>query len=103
ARLQVAHRHQPVVGLDRREPADVVGVREVADRRQLAAGPQMPVVDLPLDAGHDLIDQRLVTARADGQGEHGRLAVSISSGPVAGPVQLCYLTAKLSITVSGTV
>jgi hypothetical protein len=33
------------------------------------AGPQMPIVDLPLDAGDDLVGERLV-ARGDGQREH---------------------------------
>jgi hypothetical protein len=30
----------------------------------------MPVVDLPLDAGHDLVGERLVAPRADSQGQH---------------------------------
>ena len=60
ARLQIAHRDQAVVGLDHREAADIVGFGEVADRRQLGAGPQMPIVDLPLDAGDDLVGERLV-------------------------------------------
>ena len=30
----------------------------------------MTIVDLPLDAGHDLLGERLVVCLADGQGEH---------------------------------
>jgi hypothetical protein len=32
-----------------------VALGEIADRRQLGARPQLPVVDLPLDARDDLI------------------------------------------------
>ena len=70
ARLQIAHRDQAVVSLDHREAADIVAFGKVADRRQLGAWPQMPIVDLPLDAGHDLVGERLAAVLADGQGEH---------------------------------
>ena len=46
-----------------------MGLREVADRGQLSAGPQMPIVDLSLDAGDDLIGERLVAVLTNGEGE----------------------------------
>src|SRR5215831_4584672 len=69
ARLQIAHRDQPIVRLDHGETADIVAFGKAADRRQSRAGPQQPVVDLPLDAGDDLVGQR--TVRDEGQGQHG--------------------------------
>jgi hypothetical protein len=72
ARLQITHRNQAVVGLDHGETADVVGAGEVADRRQPGARPQMPIVDLLLDAGDDLIGEGLAAVRTDGKGEHAR-------------------------------
>ena len=47
-----------------------MGFREVANRRQLGAGPQMPVLDLSLDTSDDLVDEALVAAWTDGEGEH---------------------------------
>ena len=76
ARLQIAHRNQPVVGLDHGEAADLVGIGEVADRRQFGAGPQMPIVDLSLDAGDDLVGERLVAILTDGEGEHSDFPAS---------------------------
>ena len=70
ARLQIAHGDQAVVGLDHREAADLVTIGKVADRRQLGARPQVAIVDLPLDAGDDLIGEWLAAFVADGEGEH---------------------------------
>jgi hypothetical protein len=70
ARLQIAHRNQPVVGFDHGEAADLVGICEVADRRQFGAGPQMPILDLSHDAGDDLVAERLVAILTDGEGKH---------------------------------
>ena len=82
ARLQIAHRDEAVVGLDHRKTADLVSLGEFADRRQFGAGPQMPVVDLPLDAGDDLVDERLVALWADGQGQHaGSRLVELARSP----------------------
>ena len=67
ARLQIAHRNQAVVGLNHRETADIVGLGEVPDGRQLGAGPQMPIVDLSLDAGDDVLGQGLVGIVTDSE------------------------------------
>jgi hypothetical protein len=45
-------------------------LREVADRRQLGAGPQMPVLDLSLDTSDDLVDEALLAVWTNGEGEH---------------------------------
>ena len=45
-------------------------LREVADRRQLGAGPQMPVLDLSLDTSDDLVDEALLAVWTDAEGEH---------------------------------
>jgi hypothetical protein len=66
ARLETAHRHQAVVGLDHGEAADIVVFGKVADRWQFGARPQVAIVDLPLDAGHDLVGERLAAIPADG-------------------------------------
>src|ERR1700679_738586 len=42
---------------------------KTADRRQLAARPQVPIVDLPLHARDDLLDERLVAVLTEGQRE----------------------------------
>jgi hypothetical protein len=41
-----------------------VAFGKFSDRRQPGARPQVPIVDLPLDADHDLIGKRL--AQTDG-------------------------------------
>jgi hypothetical protein len=51
--------------------------RQVSDRREASAGPQLAILDLLLDAGDDLFDQRSAITLADGEREH----VGISFGP----------------------
>src|SRR5580693_6190536 len=58
----------------------------------------MPILDLSLDPGHDLVSERLITIPTDGQGEHVDFP-SRRIGTVDRPVQSRQLTAKLSIAV----
>src|SRR5215472_13579975 len=102
ARLQIAHRNEAIVGLGHCEAADVVDLGKLADRRQLGAGPEMPFFDLSLDAGDDLVGEALAPILTDDEGEHDDFP-PLRIGSVAGPVQLCQLTAKVSITMAITV
>src|SRR5258708_24802912 len=101
-RGEVTHRDQTVVGFDDGEAADLMTFGKIADRRQLRAGPQMPVVDLALGAGDDRRDEGLLASLNYGEGEHAGLPSSWT-GLVVAPAQLCRLTVKLSLTVSATV
>jgi hypothetical protein len=78
-RLQIAHRNQAVIGLDHCETADFVRVGKLADRRQLGARPQTPIVDLLLNAGDNLLGERLAAILTDREGQHSQLA---GIGPV---------------------
>ena len=62
----------------------------------------MPILDLSLDAGDDLVGERLVAIPTDGEGEHSDFPTR-RIGPVDGPVQSRQLTAKLSIAVPASV
>lgn len=66
--MQIAHCDQTVVRLHHREAADIVGFGKVADRWQLGAGSQVPIVDLSFDAGDNLIAKKLAAVVADGKG-----------------------------------
>ena len=77
-RLQIAHCNQAVVGPDHGETADLVGLGEVADRRQFGAGPQMPLVDLSLDADDDLGGEGLVAVLSDDEGEHADVPLELA-------------------------
>src|SRR5689334_24086254 len=79
ARLQIAHRYQAIVGLGRCETADIVGLGKVSDRRQSGAGPEMPFIDLPLDAGDDLVGETLIAILTDDEGEHADFPQQIIS------------------------
>jgi hypothetical protein len=46
----------------------MVGLGKVADRWQSGAWPQMPIFDLLLDAGDDLVGERLVATLTDSEG-----------------------------------
>ena len=56
-RRQVTERHQAVVGFDSGKVADLMGLREFADRRQFAAGFQPVFFDRQADPRNDLVDQ----------------------------------------------
>jgi hypothetical protein len=62
----------------------------------------MPIVDLSLNAGDDLIGERAVAIPTYGQGEHADFSAR-RIGPVDRPVQSRRLTAKLSIAVMESV
>jgi uncharacterized RmlC-like cupin family protein len=62
----------------------------------------MPIVDLSLNAGDDLIGERVVAIPTYGQGEHADFPAR-RIGPVDRPVQSRRLTAKLSIAVMESV
>jgi hypothetical protein len=66
AGLQTPHRDQAVVSLDHREATDLVTFGKIANRRQLGARPQVPIIDLPLDARHDLVGERLTAIPTNG-------------------------------------
>jgi hypothetical protein len=83
--VQIAHGDQAVVSLDHGEAADLVGIGERADRGQFGARPQMMVVDLALDAGDDLIGERLSALVADSEREHAGFSLT---APAAGLARL---------------
>ena len=70
SRLNVPGRDQPVVRLDHRERADVVGRGKSADGRQACLGTKLATVHQTLNPLHDLIRERVATRVVQGN-PHG--------------------------------